>query len=113
MELGTIHTTIENQIATVVFYHPASNSFPSALLEELSEEFNTLSDNSNIKVILLRSEGEKAFCAGASFDELLTINDRDVGIQFFMGFANLINSMRKCSKLIIGCVQGKAVGGGV
>jgi methylglutaconyl-CoA hydratase len=113
MELGTIHTTIENSIATIIFHHPASNSFPSALLQKLTQVFSALSEDNTVKVILLRSKGEKAFCAGASFDELLTINNREVGIQFFMGFANLINSMRKCSKLIIGCVQGKAVGGGV
>lgn len=113
MELGTIQTKIEANIATVVFYHPASNSFPSSLLIELTNEFHTLSLDKAVKVILLQSQGEKAFCAGASFDELLTIENREVGIEFFMGFANLINAMRTCKKLIIGCIQGKAVGGGV
>tara|TARA_B100000809_G_scaffold256935_1_gene297663 strand:+ start:15987 stop:16784 length:798 start_codon:yes stop_codon:yes gene_type:complete len=113
MELETIHTTIQNSIATVIFYHPASNSFPSSLLEKLTAEFKDLSKNNKVKVILLKSKGEKTFCAGASFDELLTIDDKETGIQFFMGFANLINAMRTCTKLIIGCVQGKAVGGGV
>lgn len=113
MELGTIHTTIEKNIATVVFNHPSSNSFPSALLKKLTLEFKILSKDPKVKVILLKSGGNKAFCAGASFDELLTINDKDVGVAFFMGFADLINAMRKCTKLIVGCVQGKAVGGGV
>jgi methylglutaconyl-CoA hydratase len=113
MELGTIYTTIENNIANVVFHHPASNSFPTSLLEQLTDEFNELSLNNDVKVILLQSQGGKAFCAGASFDELLTIDNKKTGIQFFMGFANLINAMRTCTKLIIGCVQGKAVGGGV
>jgi methylglutaconyl-CoA hydratase len=113
MNLGTVHTTIENHIATVAFFHPASNSFPSALLEELSNEFSALHNNAGVKVIVLKSEGDKAFCAGASFEELLSINSKQQGIAFFMGFANLINEMRKCSKLIIGCVQGKTVGGGV
>lgn len=113
MNLGTIHTTIENTIATVTFFHPASNSFPSTLLEKLSNEFSDLSSNADVKVIVLKSQGEKAFCAGASFDELLSIESKEEGIEFFKGFANLINAMRECSKLIIGCVQGKAVGGGV
>lgn len=113
MSLGTINTIIEEHIATVVFYHPASNSFPSSLLEKLAKEFELLSNNATVKVIVLKSEGEKAFCAGASFDELLSIKTKEVGVAFFMGFANLINAMRKCEKLIIGCVQGKAVGGGV
>jgi len=113
MELGTIQTTIENNIARLVFYHPASNSFPTLLLEQLTNAFIRLSKNDSVKVILLQSQGDKTFCAGASFDELLTIKDKETGIRFFMGFANLINAMRSCTKLIIGCVQGKAVGGGV
>lgn len=113
MELGTIQTTIQDGIATVIFHHPASNSFPSSLLNRLANEFQVLSADNSVKVILLRSKGERTFCAGASFDELLTIQDKETGIQFFMGFANLINAMRTCTKIIIGCVQGKAVGGGV
>lgn len=110
---GTVLTSIRNNIATVTFYHPASNSFPTSLLNRLIENINRLSDDSNVSVIILQSEGEKAFCAGASFNELLEISNLEEGKQFFSGFANLINAMRKCSKLIIGRVQGKSVGGGV
>ncbi len=110
---GTVLTSLRDNIATVTFYHPASNSFPTSLLNRLIENINRLSDDSNVNVIILQSEGEKAFCAGASFDELIAITDFEEGKQFFLGFANLINAMRKCSKLIIGRVQGKAVGGGV
>ena len=110
---GTVITGIRDTIATVTFYHPASNSFPSDLINRLIENINRLSNDKNVNVIVLQSEGDKTFCAGASFDELLAIADLEQGKQFFSGFANLINVMRKCSKLIIGRVQGKAVGGGV
>ncbi len=110
---GTVLTSIRENIATVTFGHPASNSFPSALLDRLIENINRLSNDDNIQVIILQSEGDKTFCAGASFDELVAINNFEDGKQFFSGFANLINTMRTCSKLIIGRVQGKAVGGGV
>lgn len=109
---GFIITQIENKIATITFSHPASNSFPSDLLQKLTTELNSLSKNPEVSVIILQSEG-KTFCAGASFDELLSITDLETGKQFFSGFANVINAMRKCSKLIVGKVQGKAVGGGV
>lgn len=109
---GFIETQIENKIATITFSHPASNSFPSDLLQKLTEELNALSDNKEANVIILQSEG-KTFCAGASFDELLSITDFETGKKFFSGFANVINAMRKCSKIIIGKIQGKAVGGGV
>lgn len=110
---GTLVTTIENKIATVTFGHPASNSFPSEQLQRLTDEINALSNNTNVTVIILKSEGEGAFCAGASFDELLAVSDLEQGAKFFSGFANVINAMRKCSKIIVGRIHGKAVGGGV
>lgn len=110
---GTLHTAIENKIATITFGHPSSNSFPSELLTRLTNELNDLSVNNSVSVIILKSEGNGAFCAGASFDELLAITNIEDGKLFFSGFANVINAMRKCSKLIIGRIHGKAVGGGV
>ena len=110
---GTINTTITEKIATINFYHPASNSFPSEQLQALTNAINELNSNKEVTLIILASEGEKAFCAGASFDELLQINDLENGTKFFSGFANVINAMRTSNKLMIGRVQGKTVGGGV
>ncbi|MFV8441573.1 enoyl-CoA hydratase/isomerase family protein [Flavobacterium sp. LB2P44] len=110
---GSLFTTIENKIATVTFGHPASNSFPRELLNRLTSEFNALSTNPAVSVIVIQSEGSGAFCAGASFEELLAVSDEAAGTQFFSGFAHLINAMRSCSKLIVGRIHGKAVGGGV
>lgn len=110
---GSLYTNIQNNIATIAFGHPASNSFPSELLARLTKELNLIATNDAVSVIILKSEGEKAFCAGASFDELVAISNMEEGKQFFAGFANVINAMRTCRKIIIGRVQGKAVGGGV
>ncbi len=110
---GSLYTHIENHVATIEFGYPASNSFPSELLARLTAAFNVLSENEKVHVIVLKSEGERAFCAGASFNELVAISTISEGKAFFLGFANVINAMRTCSKLIIGRVQGKAVGGGV
>lgn len=113
MTNGSLYTHIQNNIATVEFFHSASNSLPSELLERLATVFNELSLNTEVHVIVLKSEQEKAFCAGAFFDELVAISTFEEGKQFFLGFANVINAMRNCSKIIIGRVQGKTVGGGV
>jgi methylglutaconyl-CoA hydratase len=110
---GSINTVFENTIATITFSHPASNSFPSALLQQLTNELKKVDQNPEVAIIVLKSEGNNAFCAGASFDELLSISTLEEGTKFFSGFANVINAMRNCSKLIIGRIQGKAVGGGV
>ncbi|RTY92782.1 enoyl-CoA hydratase/isomerase family protein [Flavobacterium sp. RSP46] len=111
--IGSLFTTIENNIATVTFGHPSSNSFPRELLDRLTTEFNNLSADPAVSVIVIQSEGSGAFCAGASFDELLAVSNEEAGTQFFSGFAHLINAMRSCSKLIVGRIHGKAVGGGV
>ena len=108
-----VRTDIQNNIATIRFFHPASNSFPSSQLANLAESISELNSNNDIHLIILKSEGEKAFCAGASVDELLNVTNLEQGSLFFSGFANVINAMRTSNKLIIGRIQGKTVGGGV
>jgi methylglutaconyl-CoA hydratase len=108
-----VKSHLENGIGTITFFHPQSNSMPGTQLRNLAAEIEKLGRDANVKVIVLKSEGEKAFCAGASFDELISIKDIDTGLKFFSGFAAVINAMRKAPKFVIARVQGKAVGGGV
>lgn len=104
---------IENGISTIEFFHPAHNSLPGDILAKLANTIKEAGENDGVKVIVLKSGGDRTFCAGASFKELISINDAETGRVFFSGFANVINAMRKCPKFIIGRVQGKTVGGGV
>ncbi len=113
MEQPYVKQTITDQIAYIEFYHPAQNSLPGDLLAQLAETITTAGKNEEIKVVVLQSGGDRTFCAGASFNELININDETTGKVFFSGFANVINAMRKCPKFIIGRIQGKTVGGGV
>lgn len=110
---GHIISNIENEIGTITFFHSQSNSMPGDLLRQLAKEITLMGQNPSAKVIVLKSEGEKSFCAGASFDELVAVNDTEAGKYFFSGFAMVINAMRTAPKFIIARVQGKAVGGGV
>jgi enoyl-CoA hydratase/carnithine racemase len=112
-QLGAVTTVINNHIATITFFHPSHNSLPGKLLSELTEAIDQAGHDDDIRVIILKSSGDRTFCAGASFDELIAIDNIETGKKFFMGFANVINACRKCPKLILGRVQGKAVGGGV
>ena len=111
--MQNISTHIIDGIATITFFHPQSNSLPGELLRGLAAEITKQGDDASVKVIVLKSEGEKAFCAGASFDELISIDNIETGKVFFSGFAGVINAMRKAPKFVIARVQGKAVGGGV
>jgi methylglutaconyl-CoA hydratase len=108
-----VRSAINKGIGTITFFHPQGNSMPSAQLAKLTAEIERLGNDASVKVIVLQSDGEKAFCAGASFEELTAIKDIDAGKAFFSGFANVINAMRKAPKFIIARIQGKAVGGGV
>lgn len=110
---GYVKLETTNGIGTITFYHPSHNSMPGYQLKSLADTITQAGLDNEIRVIILKSAGDKTFCAGASFDELISIQDIETGKQFFSGFANIINAMRTCPKLIIGRVQGKAVGGGV
>ena len=103
----------QNNIATIEFFHPEQNSLPGNILAQLTETITEAGKSEDVKVIILKSGGDRTFCAGASFKELIAINDAETGKVFFSGFANVINAMRKCPKFIIGRIQGKTVGGGV
>jgi methylglutaconyl-CoA hydratase len=114
IDQGHVEVTVDQRgVATIEFGHPMSNSLPGKILRQLAETITEVGNRSEVVVIVLRSAGDKAFCAGASFDELISIKDLDTGKVFFSGFAMVINACRKCPKLIVGRVQGKAVGGGV
>lgn len=113
VDQGNVTYAIEQGIATIEFSHPLSNSLPGKVLAKLADTITTLGQDDTVKILVVRSAGERAFCAGASFDELVAIDNLATGKVFFSGFANVINACRTCPKLIIGRVQGKAVGGGV
>jgi methylglutaconyl-CoA hydratase len=113
-ENGSVNVEINNNgIATITFYHPAQNSLPLALLADMVKKIDEAGADTRTRVIILKSGGERTFCAGASFDELLQIKSKEQGAEFFSGFARVINACRKSPKIIIARIQGKAVGGGV
>ncbi len=110
---GNVTLSAENGIGTIEFSHPQSNSLPGAILQLLADTITEAGKDDSIKVMIISSAGDRAFCAGASFEELTSIENEEEGKAFFSGFAKVINAARKCPKFIIGRVQGKAVGGGV
>lgn len=110
---GTVTVAVANGIATVTFFHPKRNALPASILRQLTDAIDTAAAHPDARVVVLTSEGTGAFCAGASFDELRAIHSAEEGKEFFSGFARVILAMRRCPKVIIGRIQGKAVGGGV
>lgn len=113
VEAGTIKSSVKDGIGEICFFHPKGNSLPGELLRGLAAQVDAFGEDDNVKVVLLKSQGDRAFCAGASFDEFLAISDFEESKRFFSGFAQLILAMRRCPKFIVARVQGKVVGGGV
>ncbi len=113
MEKAYVKSSVQHGLCSIEFFHPQSNSLPGALLQELAAAIRAAGKNTDCRLILLRSQGQKAFCAGASFDELSQLKNEQEGLQFFSGFAEVINTMRTCGKIIVGRIHGKCVGGGV
>ncbi|MES2646799.1 MAG: enoyl-CoA hydratase-related protein [Bacteroidota bacterium] len=113
IENGYVNQKLDLGILTIEFFHPQSNALPAILLKDLASSFETASQNDDVKLVVLQSAGAGAFCAGASFEELIAITNEAEGLSFFSGFANLINAMRNCTKFIIGRIHGKCAGGGV
>jgi methylglutaconyl-CoA hydratase len=113
MSSSYVHLNVENKVGYIEFYNPPHNALPAEMLARLTELIGTAGADPSVAVIVLKSGGDRTFCAGASFDELVAISNPQQGAAFFEGFANVINALRNCSKITIGSVQGKAVGGGV
>lgn len=113
MSDGYVKSEVNDGIATVTFHHPKSNSLPGHILRGMADAITTCGKDASVRVIVLRSDGDKAFCAGASFDELVSIDDAKTGLEFFSGFAHVINAIRKAPVLVIGRIHAHTVGGGV
>jgi methylglutaconyl-CoA hydratase len=113
MNEAYVKSEISGHTCVIEFFHPQSNSLPGAILTKIAQEITAAGLDPKAKSILLKSGGDRAFCAGASFDELMAINSKEEGLEFFSGFAKVINAIRVCPKFVIGRLQGKTVGGGV
>ena len=103
---GSVHLEKNNKIGRIRFFHPKGNSLPSTLLQKLVKALETAEADPDIGVVVLESEGN-AFCAGASLSELKSVESLEQGTAFFMGFADLLNTIRKMSKFLLAKVQGE------
>ncbi|MDA0792711.1 MAG: enoyl-CoA hydratase/isomerase family protein [Bacteroidetes bacterium] len=112
MEAFVTHS-IKEGIGALTFGHPAGNSLPSLLLNQIAEALQVLQNDKDVRVIVIQSQGNKAFCGGASLAELKTLNTQEEATAFFMGFATVMNTLRQIDKFVVARVQGKAVGGAI
>lgn len=110
---GSVSIHVKDKIGIITFGHPKGNSLPGKLLKKIADKLNAFSADEDVDAIFIQSEGEKAFCAGASFEELLKVKTFEDGKRFFSGFADVIIAQLNSPKIIVTRVHGKVVGGGV
>ena len=110
---GDVSLAVDEGVGTIEFSHPKGNSLPGALLRQLADGVQLLGEDEATRVIVLGSGGTGPFCAGASFDELVSIENEEEGQEFFSGFARVILAMIRAPKFVLVRVHGRAAGGGV
>lgn len=108
---GTVQASVADGVGTVEFSHPKGNSLPAKLLDDLAGAITKLGNDAAARVIVLRSAGTGAFCAGASFDEFVTLADAEAGKRFFSGFSRVVLAMVRAPKFVLTRVHGRAAGG--
>jgi enoyl-CoA hydratase len=80
-------------------------------LEEIRNIFNEVSDNKDIKAVIITGSGEKAFIAGADISEIAELNELNAR-KFAENGQEIFSLIENCHKPVIAVVNGFALGGG-
>jgi len=110
----TVKFAVQDGIATISLNRPNRlNAINATLLRDLSEALRLANGNDEAKVIILTGEG-RAFCAG---DDLKEIGDergnRSSAKAYIESIQDITRAIVLNEKIVIGAVQGWAVGGGL
>lgn len=106
--------TVAERIATISLNRPDKrNALNGALVAELRQAFTEAGQDDNVKVIILKGEGE-AFCAGADLDYLqqLQQNTYEENLADSHELMSLFREIYELDKIVIAQVEGHAIAGG-
>lgn len=108
--MSVITTRREGAILEVVLDRPKANAIDLATSRLMGEAFKSFRDDPELRVAILRTAGEKFFCAGWDLKAAAAGDavDGDYGVGGFGG----LQELRDMNKPVIACVDGMAVGGG-
>jgi enoyl-CoA hydratase len=114
MKFDNILVEKNNALAQITINRPKKlNALNSAIIYELSEAFQLLEEDKNIKVIILTGAGDKAFVAGADISEFVHFSVDEGGSLARKGQEILFNFIENLSKPVIAAINGFALGGGL
>ena len=104
-----ISVSIKQHLAYVEINRPPNNFFDANLIQQIADAYESLDEEDECRVILLKSEG-KNFCAGANFGQDEDMLDKSVPYKKL--YAQAVRLFRT-RKPVIAIVQGAAIGGGL
>ena len=112
MSYETLLLTVESQVATVTLSRPkVLNAMNKVMFREMGELFAALADDAQVRVILLRGAGGKAFAAGTDIGELVDA-DAATGTLIAERAQRVFRNIETLGKPVIACIDGYALGGG-
>jgi len=101
----------DGAVAVVTIANPPVNALSARLLEELEAELVALDEDGDVRAIVVRGAGEKAFVAGADIKEMISLN-QDEGRAFGeLGHAVTL-ALENAPQPVIAAINGYAFGGG-
>ena len=107
--------TDERGVANLILSRPEKhNALSAKMIEELTEVASVISENKEIRVVVLTGNGS-TFCAGGDINWMKQqLNaTREQRIEESRKLALMFRSLNELPKPLIGIVQGSAFGGGV
>ena len=114
MSFENIIVTAENGIGQITINRPSKlNALNRATIQELHDAFENLESNSDVRVIIITGEGEKAFVAGADISEFASFTIQEGAQLAAQGQELLFNFIENLRKPVIAAVNGFALGGGL
>lgn len=114
MNFENILVTTINGIGQITINRPSKlNALNVATIQELHNAFENLDGNSEIRIIILTGEGEKAFVAGADISEFAHFSVEEGAQLAHQGQELLFDFVENLRTPVIAAVNGFALGGGL
>jgi methylglutaconyl-CoA hydratase len=108
-------TSISNGVSYVTLNRPeVRNALNEVLIDELTDCFRTISEDVNVRVVILNGAGS-VFCAGGDMNWMQrSINfSPEENRRDARTLAEMYRAIDECAQPVIACVHGAALGGGM
>ncbi|HET9242409.1 MAG TPA: enoyl-CoA hydratase-related protein [Gaiella sp.] len=108
-----IGTDRRGSVALVTIDNPPMNALSAALLEELEAEVGALDADPQVRAIVLRGAGERAFVAGADIKEFPSLRESATEGGSARGIQRLGHRMDAARTPFVAAIRGFCLGGGL